>query len=376
VVDVVTGETAQAVRGGNALSLSGTEPIRVASVPFPSADDFDRWSAERDQPLGSSESAGYVGRDMPGYDDLDRAGRWETEADYGPVWYPTVVTAGWAPYRFGHWVWIDPWGWTWVDDYSWGYAPFHYGRWAYLHSRWGWVPGPRQRRPCYAPALVVFVNVARTGVQAWLPLGPKEPYHPWYHHGPVYRERVNPRITVVPTREVNYVNRPHITVVPVGTFQGGGAVGRRVIGVTSGEVNGAQVIAHPRVQPLTREAAGGRPAPKPPMVPRPVIQVAPWRRPPTPAPTPLPAPTAPVRRVPPRVIARNPPAQQALPFPTRQKAMQPDPGRPLEPQQGDNLRAGKPAGPHKDPEDPPDRRPAPPRQPAPRAQPKKPSGRP
>jgi hypothetical protein len=70
--------------------------------------------------------------------------------------------------------------------------------------------------------------------------------------------------------------------------------------------------------------------------------------------------------VPPRVIARNPPAPQALPFKTRQRAMQPDPGRPLEPQQRQNLRAGKPAGPHRDPEDPPHRT-AP--QAAPRAKP-------
>ena len=61
--------------------------------------------------------------------------------------------------------------------------------------------------------------------------------------------------------------------------------------------------------------------------------------------------------MPPPVIARNPPAPAGLPFPTRQKAMQQtDPGRPLEPVQKQNLRQGKPAGPHRDPEDPGDHR--------------------
>ena len=57
------------------------------------------------------------------------------------VWYPNVYP-GWAPYREGHWAWVEPWGWTWVDDAPWGFAPFHYGRWVNVGGRWGWVPGP------------------------------------------------------------------------------------------------------------------------------------------------------------------------------------------------------------------------------------------
>ena len=48
-----------------------------------------------------------------------------------PVWTPAGVAADWAPYRYGHWVWVAPWGWTWVEDEPWGFAPFHYGRWAF-----------------------------------------------------------------------------------------------------------------------------------------------------------------------------------------------------------------------------------------------------
>jgi len=81
------------------------------------------------------------------------------------VWYPSRVDADWAPYRNGHWAWIDPWGWTWVDDAPWGFAPFHYGRWAYVSNRWGWIPGPRTYRAVYAPALVAFLAYRQRRVQ-------------------------------------------------------------------------------------------------------------------------------------------------------------------------------------------------------------------
>jgi len=406
--EVLTGEVSQTLRAGGALRLAGSDPIRVASVSPAPPDEFDRWSAARDQPLATSASAQYVGRNVPGYDELDRSGSWETSPEYGPVWYPTVVEATWAPYRAGHWAWIDPWGWTWVDDASWGYVPFHYGRWVYWRDRWVWAPGRWERRPCYAPALVVFVSVGNGGVQGWFPLGPREPYHPWYHHGPEYRARVNIDVTVVPTREVHYVNRPRLTAVPLTVFRSGEPVNRRVVRVTSVDITRAQIISHPRVQPLPQTAgwgggwsqpAPGRPTAQRPVVtprPRPEVRVRPWtntpgaelQRPtperPVPQEQPLrPTPQRPVpqpaqpqrgtnsgRRAPPPVIARNPPAPAALPFPTRQKAMQADPGRPLEPAQKQNLRQGKPAGPHRDAEEPGDHRPA---VPAKKAPPKKPA---
>jgi hypothetical protein len=374
LAEVATGEVVQSVRAGDALQLSGSDPIRMVSLAPRPPDDFDRWSASRDQPLVASVSARYVGRNVPGYDELDRAGSWETVPEYGPVWYPNEVPSEWAPYRAGHWAWIDPWGWTWVDDAPWGYVPFHYGRWVYWRDRWVWAPGRFAERPCYAPALVVFVSVGNGGVQGWFPLGPREPYRPWYHHGREYRDRVNVDVTVVSTREVHYVNRPRITAVPVTVFQGGEPVDRRVVRVTQPEITRAQIIAHPRVQPLpqaagwSRPASPGQPAVQPPVVasrPRPEIHVTPWKNPPVPAQirngpvlqrppgVPAPQPGLPSRQVPPPVIARNPPVPAAVPFPTRQKAMQQtDPGRPLEPVQRQNLREGKPAGPHRDAEEP------------------------
>src|SRR6476661_5735283 len=126
---------------------------------------------------------------MTGYEDLDDYGEWSNVTDYGVVWVPVAVPAGWAPYRFGRWVWVQPWGWTWVDDAPWGFAPFHYGRWAYVRGTWVWVPGMVGARPVYAPHLAVFVGGGST--VAWFPLGPREVFVPSYRVSPAYVRRVN-----------------------------------------------------------------------------------------------------------------------------------------------------------------------------------------
>ena len=131
------GGVAQTLKDGQTIQVSGINPIQVTSLALAVPDDFDRWCDGRDNRASASPSAQYVSRDIPGYDDLDDYGYWRVEAAYGPVWYPTAVPAGWVPYRYGHWVWIEPWGWTWVEHERWGYAPFHYGRWVAVAGRWG-----------------------------------------------------------------------------------------------------------------------------------------------------------------------------------------------------------------------------------------------
>src|SRR5204862_4667529 len=93
----------------------------------------------------------YVSPQMVGYADLDEYGTWQSTPEYGPVWYPTVVAADWAPYRDGYWTNVGGFGFTWVDAAPWGYAPFHYGRWARVGGRWGWCPGTFVARPRWAP---------------------------------------------------------------------------------------------------------------------------------------------------------------------------------------------------------------------------------
>ena len=147
------------------------------------------------------QSAQYVSREMTGHERLDAYGRWEKRPDYGPVWFPAAVPADWAPYRFGHWASIAPWGWTWIDDQPWGFAPFHFGRWVRIDERWAWVPGSRVKHPVYAPALVAFLeNIEEDGAAGqgggeppvgWFPLAPGEAYAPWYDAGPEYVQSVN-----------------------------------------------------------------------------------------------------------------------------------------------------------------------------------------
>ncbi|MDQ6618366.1 MAG: hypothetical protein M3Z31_01480, partial [Pseudomonadota bacterium] len=180
----------------------------------PGVDDLDRWSLGREARHDRAASARYVSRAMIGYADLDDYGTWTVVPDYGNVWVPRAVAANWSPYSQGHWAWIQPWGWSWVDDAPWGFAPFHYGRWAFANARWMWVPGPVNVRPVYAPALVAFVggndypiNSPSGAVRAvgWFPLGPGEVYRPAYQVTRNYFTEVNVTNTRVDNVFVNNI---------------------------------------------------------------------------------------------------------------------------------------------------------------------------
>ena len=144
---------------------------------------FDEWAAQRTLRAARLSGSRYVSAEMTGAEDLDEHGTWRTEPGIGAVWYPRAIDAEWAPYRYGRWVWVAPWGWTWVDDAPWGFAPFHYGRWTFLGGRWGWVPGVYVARPVYAPALVGFYGAApsrEVNWVGWFPLAPGEAYRPTF----------------------------------------------------------------------------------------------------------------------------------------------------------------------------------------------------
>jgi hypothetical protein len=179
---------------------SAQKPSVAADAGHAPSDDFLLWVDEPDnQPKPRAPSTRFVSAETTGYDTLDRYGRWDTLADSETVWYPTSVPDDWAPYRYGHWDSIEPWGWTWIDDQPWGFAPFHYGRWINVDGHWGWVPGEVVPHPVYAPALVAFIDApddsgggpnGGPGV-GWFPLGPGDDYSPWYPAGPDYVAQVN-----------------------------------------------------------------------------------------------------------------------------------------------------------------------------------------
>lgn len=110
------------------------------------------------------------------YDSLAPYGNWVDIDGYGPCWQPTAVATdpNWQPYcDGGDWVYTDS-GWCWNSGYSWGWAPFHYGRW-FHHSRWGW---------CWAPDTVwgpAWVSWRYNGSYCgWAPLPPTAVYRPGF----------------------------------------------------------------------------------------------------------------------------------------------------------------------------------------------------
>jgi hypothetical protein len=101
------------------------------------------------------------------YDSLSSYGSWFETSDYGYVWQPAVVReVNWRPYCRGRWVCSDR-GWTWVSDEPFGWATYHYGRWALIVGRgWVWVPGTE-----WAPCWVSWrENDSHIG---WAPLPPE-----------------------------------------------------------------------------------------------------------------------------------------------------------------------------------------------------------
>ena len=208
--EVTGGGTAYMVRANEDDIFSGTDQLTENMQPNPAGEDsFDAWSADRDARWEHSVSSRYVSPDVVGYEDLDNQGAWRPVPEYGTVWFPSHVEVGWAPYHYGHWSYIAPWGYTWVDDQPWGFAPFHYGRWISVGGVWGWIPAPPRPavgiyvRPVYAPALVAWVGVG-AGV-AWFALGPREVYVPCYPVSRRYVNNINVSNTTVNTTVINNV---------------------------------------------------------------------------------------------------------------------------------------------------------------------------
>jgi len=278
---------------GQQYTFGGTDQLSYDAQPAPGFDDFESWCQQRDQRENRSASAQYVSRDIDGYYDLDDYGDWQVVPEYGRVWVPRGVAAGWAPYHFGHWVWIAPWGWTWIGDEPWGFAPFHYGRWAFVGGYWGWVPGPLVVRPVYAPALVGFVGGSGFGVTVgfgggvtgvgWFPLGPRDVWVPGYRCSPRYVQNVNVTNTRVVTvtqvtnvynnytvnrtvnvNEYTYArNLSAVTVVDRETFVNARPVSKATIRVTPEQFERARVVENAPLVPTRNSyvAATAKPVP-------------------------------------------------------------------------------------------------------------------
>ncbi len=297
--EVTGGGQAYSVHANQTASFAGTDQLDADVQEGVGGDDFDQWCADRDLREDRSASARYVSPDVIGYEDLDANGAWRPAPGYGYVWYPNGVAVGWAPYHYGHWVYIAPWGYTWVEDEPWGFAPFHYGRWVVVGGVWGWVPAPAPVvgvayvRPVYAPALVAWVGgphfavgvgvgggFAAGAAVAWFPLGPREVFVPSYPVSRTYVTNVNVTNTTVNTTVVNnyytnvvvnknvsnvtYVNQRvtgAVTATSGTAFSSGQPVARNVVVVNQRDVVSAPAVTSaPAVAP-TRQAVLGTGAP-------------------------------------------------------------------------------------------------------------------
>ena len=326
------------LHAGQQGTFSGTDSLNADVEDIGAPDQFDNWAYARDHRYEESRSAQYLSRDVVGYEDLDDNGEWRDDPNYGHVWYPTRVEAGWAPYHTGHWDWISPWGYTWVDDSPWGYAPFHYGRWVAVGGRWGWIAGPVNVRPVYAPALVVFVGGGPGfgGNVGWFPLGPREVYVPPYQVSRGYMNQVNVSNTTVNTTtitnvynttiinkktttitNVTYVNRNvqgAVMVVPQHAFASAQPVAHAAVAVNAQQIASAPVSARVAVVPTQQSVLGAKAST--------ANRVT--------------APPAAVMNR--QVIAKRTPPPPPVPFAKQQQALAAHPGQPLATQEMQTLR--------------------------------------
>lgn len=255
------GEVGEVYGDGSSMQL---KTVRAAP-PAPAAS----WAA-RDRQVVYDQQPQYLPAGMTGYEDLNGYGNWVNDGSYGQVWVPRSTPADWAPYRTGHWAYVKPWGWTWIDEQPWGFAPYHYGRWANSNNRWVWVPPQREERPVYAPALVAFVGglelAAQLGNQGrnagpvgWFPLGPREVYVPPYSTNRDYYQRIN-RAARIQDRELQerweraqrreafvagqnpvLANQRFATIVPSQAFVRSQPVQRAALKVTADQIAKAAV---------------------------------------------------------------------------------------------------------------------------------------
>jgi hypothetical protein len=317
------------LHAGQRGTFSGTDQLYADVENIYAPDDFDNWAYNRDHRFDSSRSRQYLAPDVVGYEDLDDYGDWRDDSNYGHVWFPNRIEAGWAPYHQGHWDWISPWGWTWVDDSSWGYAPFHYGRWVTVGGRWGWVAGPVAVRAVYAPALVVFIGGGPGGFGGnvgWFALGPREVYVPSYHVSAAYVNRVNISNTTVNVTTVTnvynttiihnttnitnitYANRSvqgAVMVVPQHAFVSAQPVARVAVTVSAQQIASAPLSGRVAVAP-TRESVLGAKAASAGHVTAPPAAVASRQ-----------------------VVAKKTPPPPPVPFAKQQQALAAHPGQPL-----------------------------------------------
>jgi len=166
------GQTGQ--YGGPPGSQGQYDPYgRQPTDPYPgSQGQYDPYGGRSADPYYRQPAYGYDRGQAPVvdvgffYNELSPYGEWVRHPYYGWVWFPRNVLPNWRPYSIGRWVESD-YGWTWISDEPFGWATYHYGRWAWdPQIGWLWVPGTD-----WGPAWVSWQQ--GNGYVGWAPLPPE-----------------------------------------------------------------------------------------------------------------------------------------------------------------------------------------------------------
>jgi hypothetical protein len=251
--------------GGCAALEEGPEPRAPRHDPGPIPRPPVGYTDPAGRPTAQEVAADTTGR-FDGYDDddpqaltvfrsvLDGHGSWAEHSEYGTVWIPSQAEVGtsFTPYvSAGRWTYDG--GYVWVSDYSWGWVPFHYGRWVFSDGvGWVWIPGRR-----YAGAWVTWhVGPAGFGHVGWSPLSPSWVWHRgrsallvrpppqryvYCPTGSVFNKRVGDHVVVL-TPAVAATMRPYVPAQP--GVDGAGGEADRVLAQPSVD---RRVIADPSV---------------------------------------------------------------------------------------------------------------------------------
>jgi hypothetical protein len=142
----------------------GQQPPPTSPPAARSSGSGLRTSSAETRTRGSGEEQSY---DVF-YRGLQSGGHWFDDPTYGEVWQPDVAVSegNWRPYSDGHWAYTDR-GWTWISNEDFGWATYHYGRWARRSDTgWIWIPGSR-----WAPAWVSWRE--SSDHVGWAPLPPE-----------------------------------------------------------------------------------------------------------------------------------------------------------------------------------------------------------
>ncbi|MCH2162290.1 MAG: hypothetical protein MK085_10505 [Phycisphaerales bacterium] len=100
--------------------------------------------------------------------ELNNYGEWFHVPEWGWAWQPHDIQPWWVPYTEGEWQYSSE-GPYWVSYKAYGWAVFHYGRWAdHEHFGWIWLPDTR-----WGPGFVCWRE--GKGYLGWAPMPPQQP---------------------------------------------------------------------------------------------------------------------------------------------------------------------------------------------------------